>query len=162
MSKLYGNVVLWTTVAVIALWIFMALRPAHAQGLGPYMGHDGRVHAQVIAGADGSLWPVIPTFCPLGWGPCPVPLAAPFAPLVPPPPPAAYAPSLPPPAPVPLGWIWRTLAPCADPDCRSLVVQVSVDGANIRAVPAGPVVGAIATRPVFTEPAAVPVLPWKR
>jgi hypothetical protein len=34
------------------------LRTAHAQGI--YMGRDGRAHAQVIVGADGAVFPVIP------------------------------------------------------------------------------------------------------
>jgi hypothetical protein len=156
---IYGNVILWTTVAVVALWLFMALRPASAQGL--YIGRDGRAHPQIIAGPDGSIWPVIPTYCQHGWGPCPVALAPPIPPFVPPvplpaPPPLAYAPPPPPPPPVPLGWIWRTLAPCADPACGTLVVQVQADGANIRFAPAGfgVVLGAVAN--------GTPLIPLQR
>jgi len=143
-GRTIGNLILMTTICVVIFWLFMALRPAAAQGL--YMGPDGRAHPSVIASPDGSIWPVIPTYCQHGWGPCPITLAPPIPPPTPAPvvPPLAYAPPAPPPPPAPLGWIWRTLAPCADPACGTLVVQVVADGANIRAVPAGPVVGALA------------------
>jgi hypothetical protein len=66
-------------------------RSASAQGI--YMGRDGRVHPSVIVGSDGGIFPVVPTFCTPGFGPCPVILAPPlpwrhpqFAPPPPPPP----------------------------------------------------------------------------
>ena len=144
-SNAYGSIILWTTIAVIALWIFMAVRPAAAQGL--YIGRDGRAHPQIIAGPDGSAWPVIPTYCQHGWGPCPVALAPPippFAPPVPtvplaPPPPLAYAPAGPPPVPAPLGWVYAPYTSCANPPgCSTGMVTVAAaDGLNVRAVPAG-------------------------
>ena len=72
-----------------ALILMMLLStPGGAQGI--YMGRDGRVHPQVIVGADGGVWPVAPTFCTPGFGPCPVILAPPIYPpqpvYVPPPP----------------------------------------------------------------------------
>jgi hypothetical protein len=76
---------LLTGIAVL----FLATGTAHAQG-GLYIGRDGRAHTDAIAGPDGSIWPVIPTYCQHGWGPCPVILAPPYAPLpplLPPPPP---------------------------------------------------------------------------
>jgi hypothetical protein len=155
MSKAYGNLILMTLICVIIFWIFMGLRPAPAQGLGPYMGRDGRVHAQVIAGPDGSIWPVIPTYCQHSWGPCPVPLGPPIRPFAAfGPPPLAYAPAEPPPPPQPMGWIWGRLAPCAAPDCTILTVQVAVDGANVRAAPGGPVIGALAN--------GVPIVPLQK
>jgi hypothetical protein len=115
--------------------------PLELQAQGLYMGLDGRAHPQVIAGPNGSVWPVTPTFCPLGWSPCPIalgppiPLAPPAPPALPlPVPPAAYAP---PPPPPPLGWVFYRYAPCASPDCGTLVVQVGADGLNVRAAPAG-------------------------
>ena len=140
----------WTLLVMLtllaAMLIVIALTMgAFAQGL--YIGRDGRAHPSVIAGPDGSIWPVIPTYCQHGWGPCPVPLAPPIPPFAPPayaPPPPAYAPAVPPPPPPPLGWIWGRLAPCANEACDTLVIQVQADGVNIRAVPGGPVIMSIA------------------
>lgn len=75
------------------------------------------------------------------WGlPPPVPL--------PPPPVAAYAPAPPP----PLGWIYGPYTVCADPPaCRGIFVNVGADGLNFRAVPNGPVLGALVN--------GVPVIP---
>ena len=152
-GKTAGNLILMATICIVIFWVFMALRPANAQGI--YMGRDGRAHAQVIAGPDGSIWPVLPTFCPNGWGPCPVPLGPPIPPFAPlGSPPLAYAPAAPPPPPQPLGWIWGRLAPCAAPDCTILTVQVAVDGANIRGMPGGLVVGAVAN--------GVPLVPLQK
>jgi len=53
-----------------------------------------------------------------------------------------------------LGWIWRTLAPCANPDCSVLTVSVGADGANIRVSPGGPVSFALAN--------GVPLFPSER
>ena len=137
-------------IVLIALTFLLAFS-ARAQGLGPVMGTDGRAHAQVIAGPDGRLFPVIPTYCEHGWGPCPVPIGPPLPWGYAPPPPLAYAPPIEPLPPQPLGWIWGRYAPCADPDCRTLVVRVVVDGLNVRTVPEGPVIGALAN--------GVPVIP---
>jgi len=63
----------------------------------------------------------------------PPPLA--YAPL----PPVVIPPPVDPPPPVPLGWVYRYYAPCADPDCSTLVVSVGADGLNVRALPRGPV-----------------------
>jgi len=110
---------------------------ADAQGI--YMGRDGRAHAQVIVGADGTPFPVAPTFCTPGFGPCPVILGAPFGPPVAyDPPPVAYAPpfvaSDPPP---PIGWVYTRFTVCPEPSsCPVVFVSVSVDGLNVR--PAGP------------------------
>lgn len=84
-------VVLW--VLIIGGFL-LAGQVAKAQGI--YMGRDGRAHAQVIVGADGGVFPVAPTFCTPGLGPCPVVLAPPpmyGAPMyyAPPPPPAFIA-----------------------------------------------------------------------
>jgi len=78
------------------------------------------------------------------------------------PPPLAYAPVSPPvvevPAPVPpppLGWIYGPLTACADPPvCRTTVVAVLADGANVRAAPNGPVTGSLAN--------GVPIFPLDR
>ena len=86
--------------------------PLQAQGI--YMGRDGRVHAQVIVGNRGEVFPVVPMFCPNGWGPCPVVLAPPLA-YAPPPPPAVDA--LRPP---PLGWVYGPYTLCTDPSCKAL------------------------------------------
>ena len=67
------------------------------------------------------------------WGYAPLPPA-----VIPPPPPPVEAPQ-----PYPIGWVYRYYAPCADPECRSLIVNVGADGLNFRAVPKGPVLGAL-------------------
>jgi hypothetical protein len=77
----------------------------------------------------------------------PQPLLVDAPPVEPPP---AYAPS----APLPLGWIFAGNAPCTDPSCSALIVQVFADGLNFRAGPGGPVLGAIAN--------GTPVLPIRR
>lgn len=110
------------------------LRTAHAQGI--YMGRDGRAHAQVIVSPDGRGWPVAPTFCTPGFGPCPVVLGAAVPPLAyapPPPPPVETAP--PPP---PVGWVYGPYTACDDPPrCSIGVVSVAADGLNVRATPDG-------------------------
>ena len=42
----------------------------------------------------------------------------------------------PPPVP-PLGWVYNYYAPCADPQCRSVVVNVDAAGLNVRTAPNG-------------------------
>jgi hypothetical protein len=42
----------------------------------------------------------------------------------------------PPPVP-PLGWVYNYYAPCADPQCRTVVVNVDASGLNVRTVPNG-------------------------
>jgi YD repeat-containing protein len=85
------------TKIIAAILLLASATVADAQGI--YMGRDGRAHAQVIVGADGAAFPVAPTFCTPGFGPCPVvlgPPIGPYGPMVPPPPPTAYAPIAPP------------------------------------------------------------------
>lgn len=133
-------------VALLALAI--SAGAADAQGI--YMGRDGRSHAQVIVGPDGAGWPVAPTFCSHGIGPCPVVLGPPinpYAPLppapppvyAPPPPPLAYAPAPPPapPPPQPLGWVYTRYTVCPEPrSCPMVFVSVDAEGLNVR--PNGP------------------------
>jgi hypothetical protein len=61
-----------------------------------------------------------------------------YAPLpptvIPSPPPPVEAPP-----PYPIRWVWRYYAPCADPRCGMLRVEVGADGLNVRVAPAGPV-----------------------
>jgi len=130
-------------IAVVLIATIIIARSAHAQTI-YCCGPDGRVHSTGIVGPDRrTVWPILPTFCTPGFGPCPIifsPPAGPFAPL-------AYGPPVAPLEPLPpqpIGWIWSRGAPCADPDCRTLVVQVQVDGLNVRTVPEGPVIGALA------------------
>lgn len=86
---------------------------------------------------DGSYGPQ-PADVPLpppggAYPPVSYPLA--YAPL----PPPSDAPPLPPlAAPPPLGWVYRYYAPCADPNCSTLVVAVSADGLNVRPNPNAP------------------------
>jgi hypothetical protein len=57
-------------------------------------------------------------------------------PEAPPPPPSIRV--TPAPAPVPpLGWVYSYYAPCADPGCRTVVVNVDAAGLNVRTVPNG-------------------------
>jgi hypothetical protein len=134
-----------TIVAIAAL---LAVSTAvDAQGI--YMGRDGRAHAQVIVGPDGRGWPVAPTFCTPGFGPCPVVLGAPLAP-----PPLAYAPSAPieaPPPPPPLGWVYGPYTVCGELGCQ---VNVTADGLNVRTVPNG--------LPVMALVNGVPLIPLDR
>jgi hypothetical protein len=55
-------------------------------------------------------------------------------PEAPPPPPSIRV--TPPPVP-PLGWVYNYYAPCADPQCRTLVVNVDAAGLNVRTAPNG-------------------------
>jgi hypothetical protein len=146
-GKTAGNLILMTTICIVVFWIFMALRPANAQIMpGPNLTPQGLPF--LFAPRFNYLGPpaaIIP-LRPLGYGPPPFAYA--------PPPPLAYAPPEPSPPPVPLGWIWGRLAPCAAPDCGILTVQVSVDGANVRATPGGPVIGALAN--------GVPIVPLQK
>jgi len=84
-------------VLLAAMLIVISLTiGAFAQGI-YCCGPDGRVHSTGIVSPDGRVFPVIPTYCENGWGPCPVVLAPPLPWRYSPPPPLAYAP--PPPAP---------------------------------------------------------------
>jgi len=128
----------WLAISLLVILTScqMPLRNANAQGI--YMGRDGRAHAQVIVGPDGRGWPVAPTFCTPGFGPCPVVLGAPL------PPPMAYAPPLAPqerePMPPPLGWVYSPFLACVEADCRTLLVNVpGAEALNVRVVPNGPV-----------------------
>jgi hypothetical protein len=55
-------------------------------------------------------------------------------PEAPPPPPSIKV--TPPPVP-PLGWVYNYYAPCADPQCRTVVVNVDAVGLNVRTAPNG-------------------------
>ena len=55
-------------------------------------------------------------------------------PEAPPPPPSIRV--TPPPVP-PLGWVYNYYAPCGDPQCRTLVVNVDAAGLNVRTAPNG-------------------------
>jgi hypothetical protein len=85
------NLIIMMVVCVLIWVIFMMIRPASAQGI--YM-LNGRATPQVIVGAEGSVWPVIPNPC--YGGPCPVILAKPLPWRAPPryavPPPYALQP----------------------------------------------------------------------
>jgi len=84
--------VAFVVLAIIA--VFYLMSQAHAQGI--YMGRDGRVHPSVIVGSGGEVFPALPTYCPGGYGPCPVFLAPPVFSIGPPRievvPPAPYYP----------------------------------------------------------------------
>jgi len=130
---------LLTGIATIALALASCqapLRTAQAQGI--YMGRDGRAHAQVIVGPDGAAFPVAPTFCTPGFGPCPVVLGPPLGP----PPAMSYAPPVaeaPMPPPPPLGWVFTRYTVCPEPRaCPVVFVSVAADGLNVRAAPDGP------------------------
>src|SRR6516165_4490290 len=142
-------------IAALALAIALIVgaifaRSASAQGI--YMGRDGRAHPSIIVGADGGVFPVVPTFCPSGYGPCPVILAPPILP-------PSYAPTEPtyavPPPSAPIGWVYGPYTACSDPTgCGTAIVRVGADGLNLRAAPNGPVVGALAN--------GVPLIPLSR
>src|SRR5262249_1128865 len=55
------------------------------------------------------------------------------------------------PAPVsPLGWVYGYYAPCADPGCRTIVVNVDAAGLNVRTVPNGyPIVSLVNGTPLI-------------
>jgi len=57
-------------------------------------------------------------------------------PEAPPPPPSIRVNPAPAPVP-PLGWVYGYYAPCADPGCRTVVVNVDAAGLNVRTVPNG-------------------------
>jgi hypothetical protein len=121
------------------------LRSAQAQGI--YMGRDGRAHAQVIVSPDGTGWPVAPTACTPGLGPCPVVLGAP---------PLGYAPAQATPPP-PLGWVYGPYTQCGDPpQCTMGVVSVPADGLNVRVAPNG------ASPAVMALVNGTPLLPVRR
>jgi hypothetical protein len=61
---------------------------------------------------------------PLGYAPLPPT-------VIPSPPPPVEAPP-----PYPIRWVWRYYAPCADPGCGMLRVEVGADGLNVRVAPA--------------------------
>ena len=122
-------------LATAAAGIVAFSAPAAAQGI--YMGPDGRAHAQVIVAPDGRAFPVAPTFCTPGFGPCPVVLESP------PPPPMIESPPPPvvegPPPPQPLGWVFTRYTVCPEPRmCPVVTVSVAADGLNVRAAPDGP------------------------
>jgi len=122
-GRTIGNLILMTTICVVIFWIFMGIKGARAQ---PFMGDP-------YDGARAAQWWHAPPNVYRAWGYAALPPAMWTAP-----------PPIAPPPPYPIGWVWRTLAPCADPDCRTVVVSVGVDGANVRATPGGPVTSALA------------------
>jgi hypothetical protein len=130
--KFFGTVIVFAALALAAAIV-------HAKAQGIYMGRDGRAHAQVIVDPDGRGWPVAPTFCSPGFGPCPVVLGPPIAPPLAYAPPAAEAlPPAAPPAP-PIGWVYGPYTVCGDPPaCTTGAVSVAADGLNVRAAPDGP------------------------
>jgi|SRR5215469_6212920 len=88
--RIEGLVIAVAFALLAALLIVIVLTvSAYAQGI--YIGRDGRAHPQVIVGADGGIFPVAPTFCYGGFGPCPVILEPPLPwrhpQFLPPPPP---------------------------------------------------------------------------
>jgi hypothetical protein len=124
----------WLGIVLAVIALFYLVSQSHAQGI--YMGRDGRVHSQVIVGPDGAAFPVAPTFCTPGFGPCPVVLGAPLPPALPPAPPPVEAA---PPAPPPLGWVFTRYTVCPEPAvCPVVFVSVGADGLNVRATPNGP------------------------
>jgi hypothetical protein len=126
-------VVIWIAIGVVFL---LVATNARAQ---VHMGRDGRAHASVIVGPDGAAFPVMPTFCTPGFGPCPVilgPPALPPSPLGYAPLPAPSAQALPPP---PLGWVFTRYTVCPEPrDCPVVFVSVAANGLNVRVGPDGP------------------------
>jgi hypothetical protein len=122
------------TITLVIVLLTLASR-AQAQGI--YMGRDGRAHPQVIIGPDGAAFPVAPTFCTPGFGPCPVILGPPLGYA----PPLAYAPTPPiaeAPPPQPLGWVYTRFTVCPEPQaCPVVFVSVAADGLNVRADPDG-------------------------
>ena len=72
-------------------------------------------------------------------------------PEAPPPPPSIRV--TPPPVP-PLGWVYKYYAPCADPQCRTLVVNVDAAGLNVRTAPNG--------YPVMALVNGTPLIPLQR
>jgi hypothetical protein len=69
------------------------------------------------------------------------------------PPPVPSIRVTPPPAP-PLGWVYNYYAPCADPQCRTVVVNVDAAGLNVRTAPNG--------YPVMSLVNGVPLIPLQK
>ena len=68
-------------------------------------------------------------------------------PEAPPPPPSIRV--TPPPVP-PLGWVYNYYTPCADPQCRTVVVNVDAAGLNVRTAPNGyPVMSLVNGTPLY-------------
>jgi hypothetical protein len=147
--KFIGTTIL--TIFFLATWIALshAQSPTLTQVYGP---------ASVPPGCRAYGCPRPPFFyLPpfLAYAAPPIVIEPPPVVELPPPPVAA-----PPPGPVvnvappPIGWVYRYYAPCADPDCKTLVINVGADGLNFRVTPDGPVIGALAN--------GVPVIPLQR
>jgi hypothetical protein len=136
------------TKFLTALALLATVTAANAQGI--YM-LNGRATPQVIVDPYGRPWPVIPG--PQFAGPSPIILAPPLPPAPLPLPPVISPPvptAVPPPP--PLGWLFgRYLACYADTGCS---VATDVHGLNVRAVPNGPIVLALAN--------GTPVIPLSR
>jgi hypothetical protein len=142
MTKTYGNIILMAVICTVIFWILMALRPAHAQVLlgDPY---DAARCAQYRTAPPNVFFRTPPNpFCGYAYAPLPPAIAPPPPPPVEGPPPISDYASAPPPP--PLGWVWGRYAPCGNPACDVLIVSVGVDGLNIRVVPDGPVIAALA------------------
>ena len=151
MTKETDGLLYFVAIALAAFVLAACVRSAHAQSptLQEVWG-TGSVPPGCGAWGCGRLPPNVYfgyAYAPFSRPMIELPPDLPPPPVYAPPPPAAYAP----PAPPPLGWIWRTLAPCADPTCNTLVVNVAADGANIRTVPGGPVALTLAN--------GVPIIP---
>ena len=73
MTTIFARFMIALALATAIVFV-LGILYARAQGI--YMGRDGRVHAQVIIGADGGIFPVVPTPCYVS--PCPVILAPPL------------------------------------------------------------------------------------
>ena len=69
------------------------------------------------------------------------------------PPPVPSIRVTPPPVP-PLGWVYNYYAPCADPQCRTVVVNVDAAGLNVRVAPNGP--------PVMSLVNGTPLIPLQK
>jgi hypothetical protein len=146
--KTTGNLILMTLICIIIFIVAMALRPANAQiqpgpNLSPqgipfvfsprtgYLGapvsaHNGFRNPYPIMYPGGVSIPALPT--------------AYAAPLPPPVDESIPAPPLP-----SLGWLFGRHTVCLDPPgCSQIVVSVGADGLNIRTVPNGPIVAALA------------------
>jgi len=72
-------------------------------------------------------------------------------PEAPPPPPSIRV--TPPPVP-PLGWVYNYYAPCADSQCRTIVVNVDAAGLNVHTAPNG--------YPVMSLVNGTPLIPLQR
>jgi len=160
MNKRVAVLVLVELALCVALWfaVMVVYNHAHAEGLvlDPYYGWVSAPRGFPGARMPGvwSRHAAMPWTAP-GFSYRP-PDAPPFI-VPPPPPPAAIAPPPEPPpmeGPQPMGWVFVRYAPCADPNCQTLTVNVNVDGLNVRGAPAGAPISSLAN--------GTPLIPIKR